>query len=104
MEYGNIERGSLGVRGDDVQTYLDEGMKIKTSRGFYVEEIAPRSAAQYGGMLPGDVITGINGSTINNFEDLKEKLKFTKVGDDIDVNINRNGKEMTLKVQLRKGI
>lgn len=104
IENGDIERGSLGVAGYDIKEEDVKTLGLKTNRGFYVEEVIKRSAAQFGGILPGDVIIGLNNNQINNYDQLVENIKYAKVGDRLDVKINRAGKEMTLKIQLRKGI
>jgi Do/DeqQ family serine protease len=104
IENGDIERGSLGIAGYDINPEDVESLGLSTNSGFYVEEVLKRSAAQFGGILPGDVVVGINTNDIKSYDQLVEVLKYAKVGDTLDVKINRNGKEMTLKIQLRKGI
>ncbi len=104
IENGDIERANLGVAGYDIREDDIEKLGLKVKNGFYVEEVIPRSAAQFGGILPGDVITGIDGKKITGFDDLAAELKFAKVGDRLNVDINRNGKQKTIKVQLKKGI
>lgn len=101
---GNLERASLGVGGYDVNEELVREFKLdlKGKRGFYVEEVEKRSAAQMGGLLPGDVIIGINNSVVNNYDDIDKSMKYNRVGDRVEIKVNRNGKEMTIPVQLRK--
>ena len=67
-----------------------------------IEEVEKRSAAQMGGLLPGDVIIEINSTPINNYDDIEKTMKYNKVGDKISLKVNRNGKEMTIPIQLRK--
>jgi S1-C subfamily serine protease len=55
-----------------------------------------------GGLLPGDVIIGINNSVVNNYDDIDKSMKYNRVGDRVEIKVNRNGKEMTIPVQLRK--
>jgi serine protease Do len=101
---GNIERTSLGVGGYDVDKDLinELGLKIKSAGGFYVQSIDRRSPAQFGGILPGDVVIMINDEQINNYDDIEKTMKFSKVGDKIRVKINRDGKEIVLPIQLQK--
>jgi serine protease Do len=55
---GNIERTNLGVGGYDINEDLvkEFGLNLNGKKGFYIEEVERRSAAQMGGLLPGDVI------------------------------------------------
>lgn len=101
---GNIERTNLGVGGFDVNDELvkEFGLKLNGKKGFYIEEVERRSAAQMGGLLPGDVIIEINNGVINNYDDIEKSMKYNKVGDKVNIKVNRNGKEMTIPVQLKK--
>ena len=67
-------------------------------------EVVSGSAAEFGGILPGDVVTRVNATDIQNFEDLKESLKFGKVGDELNVTVNRKGDIMVMRVRLRKSL
>ncbi|MBK8055907.1 MAG: trypsin-like peptidase domain-containing protein [Saprospiraceae bacterium] len=101
---GNIERTNLGVGGYDINDEIvkEYGLELKGKKGFYVEEVEKRSAAQMGGLLPGDVIVEINSTPINNYDDIEKTMKYNKVGDRINIRVNRNGKEIILPVQLKK--
>ena len=101
---GNIERTNLGVGGYDVTPDLIEvfELKLKGTKGFYVEEIEPRSAAQLGGLLPGDVIISINEKMVDNYDDIESNMKLSKVGDKIDIKVNRDGKVLVLPIKLNK--
>ncbi len=104
IENGNIERASLGVSGYDIDEELVEVYNLPTDRGFYVMEVVSGSAAEFGGILPGDVVTRVNATDIQSFEDLKESLKFGKVGDELNVTVNRKGDLKVMKVRLRKSL
>lgn len=101
---GNIERTNLGVGGYDVNEDLVKEFKldIKNKKGFYIEEVEKRSAAQMGGLLPGDIIIGINNMPVENYDDIEKHMKYNKVGDKVNIKVNRSGKEMTIPIQLRK--
>lgn len=101
---GDIERASLGVGGYDVNDDLvkEFGLQLKGKKGFYVEEVEKRSAAQMGGLLPGDVIVEINNTPISNYNDIENTMKYNKVGDKLNIKVNRDGKEIIVPIQLRK--
>jgi len=101
---GNIERTNLGVGGYDVNDELvkEFGLNLNGKKGFYIEEVERRSAAQMGGLLPGDVITEINNIPISNYDDIEKTMKYNKVGDKVSIKVNRKGKEMIVPIQLRK--
>jgi len=103
---GNIERTNLGIGGYDVTKDLvsELKLKLKSPVGFYVEEVVKSSAAQLGGILPGDVIIAIDNNNIVNYDDVDKALKFNKVGDKVKIKIVRDGRDMMIPVQLRKRI
>ena len=103
IQYGDIERTSLGVTGYDVNKDIKAEFGLNTNSGFYIDSVARGSAAQFSGMLPGDVIIQIGDQVINQFEDIQEKMKYNKVGDEIKIKVLRNGSQKTIQVKLRKG-
>ncbi len=104
IENGDIERASLGVAGYDLDEELVKAYDIKEDEGFYVMEVISGSAAEFGGILPGDVITELDGKKVRGFDDLNEALKFGKVGDEMVVSLNRDGKLKMMRVRLRKSL
>jgi serine protease Do len=103
---GSIERTNLGVGGYDVTDDLisEYNLKLKGNKGFYIEEVQKRSAAQLGGLLPGDVILAINANPVENYDDIEKHMKLNKVGDKVNIKVNRGGKEIVIPIQLRKKI
>jgi len=101
---GDIRRAALGVYGASLDSELVKEKKLNISNGVYVDKLVPGSAAQMSGILPGDVITRVNNTSVNEWDDLVEVMRFAKVGDVLEVTVSRKKKIKTLKVQLRKGI
>jgi len=101
---GDIERASLGVAGYDLDEELVKTYDVKTNEGFYVMEVVSGSAAEFGGILPGDVVVKLDNESIQGFDDLSEALKFGKVGDEMTVTVNRDGKLKDIRVRLRKSL
>lgn len=103
---GNVIRADIGVSGYDVTDDLvaEFGLKLKSNQGFYVDAVEKRSSAQFGGLIPGDVIIGINSNDVKDYDDIEKLIKFNKVGDKLTIKINRKGREMDIPVQLRKDI
>lgn len=104
IENGDIERANLGIAGYDVDEELAKQQKLEKVMGVYVAEVTPGSGAQFGGILPGDVVVGLNENDVNNFSDMRKFLRFSKVGDTIDLKIMRNGKSKTIPIKIRKTI
>ena len=59
-------------------------------------------AAEKAGIRAGDVITGIDGTSITSMDELNNIKNQHQIGDEITLKINRNGKEMDMKVTLQE--
>ena len=103
IENGDIERVNLGIEGYDVKD-IKEDFNLSENNGFYVEDVYIGSAAQFGGLLPGDIIKKVNGERINELEDIKRVMKFNKVGDTVKLDVVRNGTKKTIRLKLSKSM
>lgn len=100
IEFGEVRPGSLGVRGGDVTAELTEAMKLGVSRGAWVNEVLPDSAADKAGLKSGDVVISMNGNRISNFNELRAKIATLGAGKEAKLGVLRDGKERTLNVTL----
>lgn len=103
IEHGDIERVNLGIEGYDVKD-IKEDFNLSESNGFYVDDVYRGSAAQFGGILPGDIIKKVDDEQINELDDIKRVMKFNKVGDVVKIDVIRNGATKTIKIKLRKSM
>ncbi|MEP6645766.1 MAG: trypsin-like peptidase domain-containing protein [Saprospiraceae bacterium] len=100
----DIERTSLGVQVFELNESLVKERGLDINQGLLVDEVVERSAAQYAGILPNDILVEIDGKTLKTFNDLKEKIDLAKVGDSVNVKVYRNGKYLDIPVRLKKGL
>ena len=100
IEYGEVRRGALGVSGRDLTAEIAKAMKAKTSKGGWVGEVVPGSAADKAGLKSGDIITHLNGKRIESFTELQAKVGTLGVGKEIKLGILREDKELTLTAKL----
>ena len=68
--------------------------------GLRADAITPGKPAALGGMKKGDIITTINGKSVNNIQDYMSRLSQLKHGQTISVEVLRNGKKEVLLIQL----
>ena len=74
--------------------------KNPDGNGIVLDGTVQQSAAQKAGMLRGDIITAINGNTINSVSDLRSELANHKVGDAINIAYVRSGSPAQVEVVL----
>ena len=99
----NASRPKLGIEMVPDQ-YFQEVAKEKDlniTEGVIVADVLNGSSAQYGGLLPNDVIVKIDGDAIRSTQELKEKVSSAKTGDVLKVLVFRNGKTKEVAVTLR---
>lgn len=100
IEYGEVRRGALGIRGGDLNSEIAKAMKTKTNKGGWVQEVIPGSAADKAGLKSGDIITHLNGKQIGSFTEVRAKIATLGVGKEIALGILRDDKALTVKVTL----
>ena len=66
-----------------------------------IDRIEDNGSAQYAGLYPKDVIVKVDEKEIRGVPDLAEAIGLSKVGDVIDVTINRKGQTLTIPVKMR---
>ncbi|HJW29364.1 MAG TPA: trypsin-like peptidase domain-containing protein [Saprospiraceae bacterium] len=101
---GDIERTSLGVEVFVLDEDLAKEQGIDIKEGLLVDAVGDKSAAQYAGILPHDVLVELDGKKLTSFDDLKQKIDMAKVGDTIQLKVYRNGKYLDIPVRLKKGL
>ncbi|MGB1548344.1 MAG: RIP metalloprotease RseP, partial [Alphaproteobacteria bacterium] len=65
-----------------------------------IGSIQPDSAAEEAGLLAGDIVRRVDGTTINRFEDIKQKVSLN-TGQPLSVVVERDGQEVTIVVTPR---
>lgn len=99
------KKGYLGVKGYDVTE--ESAKKYNMPTGVYVAEIVKGGGAEETGITKGNVITALNGTTVNSMEELQKELGYYESGKTVSVTIQvpeNNGEwtEKTVDVKLGK--
>jgi len=101
LEFGDVQRGLLGVTGQSLNSENAKELGISKTEGFYVNETDPDMGAYLAGMRKGDIILQIDDVQINKFSDLSGYLNSKRPGDNLNVTIDRMGKKVFLDVLLK---
>ena len=102
IEHGEVERGLLGIMGGNITPELVNALSLNISKGAFVTEVIPDSAADKGGMVAGDIITHIDGKKIVSFNELRARIGSLRPESEVNVQILRNGEREKLMVVLGK--
>jgi serine protease Do len=99
------DKGFLGIDAATAQDVTEVyAARFNMPIGVYINNVIDGSPAKTAGLSQGDIITGIDGSTIETIEDLINVLGYKKAGQTIDlkIQVKENGTyvEKVLKVTL----
>lgn len=97
---GSIERPGIGVM---IVEVTDEMMDTYGfPKGVAIVELAPDGAADKAGLLPKDIIVGVEEQPVETIDELKEMIGKYKVGDIVKFTIWRNEKEFVTPIKLQQ--
>ena len=102
LEYGDVQKGLLGVRGVALNSPYSKQLNINETEGFYIDEIESGYGADLAGLTRGDIIKSIDGFKINRFSDLSGYLSSKRPGDKVKVKFVRDGELETAEITLKK--
>lgn len=88
----------LGFTGQEVPAFWQNYHGLPA--GIYVTQVTPGSDASRKGILPGDVLTQLNGTPVTDTAILQRLLETAKPGDSVNVMIYRDGQEIALSLLL----
>ena len=94
---GEVRRGLLGVSIDDVTPELAAALALEIDSGAVVMAVSPASGAEAAGVEVSDVIVELDGETIANSRELRNKIGLMLRGDEVEIALLRNGRRMELE-------
>lgn len=102
IEFGNVQKGVLGVKGTELNSEIAEKLKVKQTEGFYIDNIEEGSGADKSGIKKGDIIKEVDNVHIKTFSDLTGYLNTKRPNDKVQVSVLRDGKTQNFSVTLQK--
>jgi S1-C subfamily serine protease len=119
VQNGYVQRPKLGINTRDVES-LGNQVRLPVSEGAMILNVVaggPAANAGLRGLVQtedgevelGDIIIGIDGEKISRYDDLYRALDKHRIGDSVNVQIMRNGRQLNVPVRLtdvpqRRGI
>lgn len=99
---GEFEEASIGIFAYDknVIPYLDSNLEIES--GIYVVEIIKNSEAEKQDLKKGDIITKIDGQTLNKMSELRSYIYTKKPNEEVTLLVQRKGIITPVKMTLGK--
>ena len=96
----NPSHAQLGVTMSTVNKQLAQRYGFAVDEGAYVSAVQQGSGAEAAGIQAGDIIVKFDGQDVTSASDLTIAVRSKSVGDTVSVEVNRDGKTLTMDVTL----
>lgn len=97
---GTVSRPFLGIRYRFISR--DVALLNEVPQGAYIQEIVEDSPAENAGLEAGDIITKINGESVDSENKVGELIAKSKIGDNLELEIWRDGETKKLTATLEE--
>jgi serine protease Do len=97
---GHVDRGYLGVNIQNLTPEIATSLNIATPKGAIVAEVVPGGPAASAGFLQGDVVTSLNGRTVEDSRDLTRHIAALPAGATATFAVLRNGQQKTITAKI----
>lgn len=102
MEYGNVQKGLLGIQYLNTKTPLALEKGLDEIEGVYISKVEEGMGAELADLREGDIIKKVDDIKVKKFPDLSGYLATKRPEDQVKVTFERDGEELTVPVVLMK--
>jgi S1-C subfamily serine protease len=100
VETGQARHSYLGVDSSPVTPEAQQRFGLSRDRGVLVARVYAGSPAQQAGLRQGDIIIEMKGEAVEGQADLYRLLRRSQVGEQVELKIDREGREETVQLTL----
>ena len=107
IQFGEVRRPKLGASLPSVQDLQTRGYRLPIEKGLLIYSLVPGGAAERAGLhgltqdgTVGDIVLSIDGQDTNSVDDLYRLLDKKQIGETVQVELYRDGKNITVPVKL----
>ncbi len=108
IQFGEVRRPKLGAALATMGELERSGYEPPAEKGLLILETTPNASAAQAGLRGqyqlrgevGDILTAVDGTQIDDRDDLFRLLDKKQIGDTVQVTINRNGRTLNIPVKL----
>jgi Do/DeqQ family serine protease len=100
--YGEVKRGRIGIAIQDLSPEVAQAMGTPRTNGAVIARVEPGSPAERAGLKTGDLVVAVNGVAVRSGTQLRNSIGLSRVGDDVDLTIERKGAERNIAVRIEQ--
>ena len=102
IETGTVTRGWVGIGVQDLTVELAETLKLPKIAGALVTEVVSASPADQAGIKPGDVLVGVEGKPVTDYQSTLNLIAALQPGKTATLKVVRESKEVEIRVNVGK--
>lgn len=103
INHGEIRRGYFGVVVQTLTPELAEALQTNLTKGAIIASVEKGSVAQKAGLRAHDIITEVNGKTINNATDMRNQIGLLNIGDKVHLQVRRGEIKLSIDTKIAGG-
>jgi serine protease Do len=100
MSKGKVTRGFLGILPQELTPDMAKAFGMPNSHGVAIAQVEPSSPAAKAGLKVGDVITAVNGTSMDDVNTFRLQVAGFAPGTTINLKVARNGESLNVPVTL----
>ena len=100
VEFGEVQRGHLGVQVQDLTPALALGLQTDELKGAVIAKVDKDSAADKAGLRSGDIVVRSNGKSIENAAQMRNQIGLVRIGEEVTMDIVRENKPIKLTARM----
>ena len=100
VKTGKVTRGYLGVSIQGITPELAKAFNLPANEGALIGDVTADSPGAKAGIQKGDVITGLNGQPLSDYNDLRLRISQMTPGATVKLDVFRGGQKREINVTL----
>ncbi len=97
---GGVKRGRIGVTIQDLTPELAASLGARHSEGAVISGVEASSSAERAGLRPGDIVVAVDGTPVRGASQLRNRLGFTPVNNQIALTVERAGADRNVQLRI----
>jgi Do/DeqQ family serine protease len=97
---GTVAHGSLGLSAQDITPDIAQALNTDAGAGAVVTRVRAGSPASDAGVVPGDIVTAVNGKAVHGAADLTNVQGILPVGSNVTLDLLREGRVLHVSTRL----
>ena len=102
IEHGFVQRGRIGMTVTALNPELADSYGLTITKGMVVTDVVPGGAADSADIQQGDILARIDGRAMRRPTDYGSQEAITMVGDELEVEIIRDGRQIRRTVSIER--